>query len=117
MLLQSIACGKAARQEREEPEHNARSMGVMQINSLWLEPLSKYGAEKKHLAMPAQHQHRRLILRKQINEVGHNPAVAHYHCARPIAARTARARSPGSVRPEAPAGRAAEAALAQTARR
>ena len=87
MLLQSIAWVES-RYDKNAKNHNTNGsvdMGVMQINSLWLEPLSEYGVEKKHLYNACYNiSIAAWILRKQINEVGYNwQAVAHYHSRTP----------------------------------
>lgn len=51
MLLQAIAWVES-RYDKNAKNHNTNGsvdMGVMQINSLWLDPLSEYGVERKHL--------------------------------------------------------------------
>jgi soluble lytic murein transglycosylase-like protein len=83
MLLQAIAWVES-RYDKNAKNHNTNGsvdMGVMQINSLWLEPLSEYGVQKKHLYNACYNiSVAAWILRKQINEVGYNwQAVAHYH--------------------------------------
>ena len=87
MLLQSIAWVES-RYDKNAKNHNTNGsvdMGVMQINSLWLEPLSEYGVETKHLYNACYNiSVAAWILRKQINEVGYNwQAVAHYHSRTP----------------------------------
>jgi soluble lytic murein transglycosylase-like protein len=87
MLLQAIAWVES-RYDRNAENHNTNGsvdMGVMQINSLWLAPLSEYGVETKHLYNPCYNiSVAAWILRKQINEVGYNwQAVAHYHSRTP----------------------------------
>jgi soluble lytic murein transglycosylase-like protein len=87
MLLQAIAWVES-RYDKNANNHNTNGsvdMGVMQINSLWLEPLSEYGIEKKHLYNACFNINvAAWILRKQINEVGYNwQAVAHYHSRTP----------------------------------
>jgi soluble lytic murein transglycosylase-like protein len=87
MLLQSIAWVES-RYDKNAENYNTNGsvdMGVMQINSLWLEPLSEYGVETKHLYNACYNiSVAAWILRKQINEVGYNwQAVAHYHSRTP----------------------------------
>ena len=87
MLLQSIAWVES-RYNKNAKNHNTNGsvdMGVMQINSLWLEPLSEYGVQRKHLYNACYNiSVAAWILRKQINEVGYNwQAVAHYHSRTP----------------------------------
>lgn len=87
MLLQAIAWVES-RYDKNANNHNTNGsidMGVMQINSLWLEPLAEYGIEKKHLYNACFNINvAAWILRKQINEVGYNwQAVAHYHSRTP----------------------------------
>ena len=87
MLLQAIAWVES-RYDKNAKNHNTNGsvdMGVMQINSLWLEPLSEYGVETKHLYNACYNiSVAAWILRKQINEVGYNwQAVAHYHSRTP----------------------------------
>jgi len=87
MLLQAIAWVES-RYDKNAKNHNTNGsvdMGVMQINSLWLEPLSEYGVQKKHLYNACYNiSVAAWILRKQINEVGYNwQAVAHYHSRTP----------------------------------
>ncbi len=87
MLLQSIAWVES-RYDKNAKNHNTNGsvdMGVMQINSLWLEPLSEYGVQRKHLYNACYNiSVAAWILRKQINEVGYNwQAVAHYHSRTP----------------------------------
>jgi soluble lytic murein transglycosylase-like protein len=87
MLLQAIAWVES-RYDKNAKNHNNNGsvdMGVMQINSLWLEPLSEYGVQKKHLYNACYNiSVAAWILRKQINEVGYNwQAVAHYHSRTP----------------------------------
>ncbi|HET6160586.1 MAG TPA: lytic transglycosylase domain-containing protein [Dongiaceae bacterium] len=83
LLLQAIAWVES-RYDKNANNYNTNGstdMGVMQINSLWLEPLSEYGIKKKHLYNACFNINvAAWILRKQINEVGYNwQAVAHYH--------------------------------------
>lgn len=87
MLLQSIAWVES-RYDKNAKNHNTNGsvdMGVMQINSLWLDPLSEYGVQRKHLYNACYNiSVAAWILRKQINEVGYNwQAVAHYHSRTP----------------------------------
>ena len=87
MLLQAIAWVES-RYDKNAQNHNTNGsvdMGVMQINSLWLEPLAQYGIETKHLYNACFNINvAAWILRKQINEVGYNwQAVAHYHSRTP----------------------------------
>jgi soluble lytic murein transglycosylase-like protein len=87
MLLQSIAWVES-RYDKNAKNHNTNGsvdMGVMQINSLWLESLSEYGVQRKHLYNACYNiSVAAWILRKQINEVGYNwQAVAHYHSRTP----------------------------------
>lgn len=83
MLLQAIAWVESRYDKNAENFNTNGSvdMGVMQINSLWLEPLAEYGIEQKHLYNACFNINvAAWILRKQINEVGYNwQAVAHYH--------------------------------------
>jgi soluble lytic murein transglycosylase-like protein len=87
MLLQAIAWVESRYNKNAENYNTNGSvdMGVMQINSLWLEPLSEYGVETKHLYNACYNiSVAAWILRKQINEVGYNwQAVAHYHSRTP----------------------------------
>jgi soluble lytic murein transglycosylase-like protein len=83
MLLQAIAWVES-RYDKDAKNHNTNGsvdVGVMQINSLWLEPLSQYGIEQKHLYNACFNINvAAWILRQQINEVGYNwQAVAQYH--------------------------------------
>lgn len=87
MLLQAIAWVES-RYDRNASNHNTNGsvdMGVMQINSLWLEPLAEHGIEWKHLYNACYNINvAAWILRRQINEVGYNwQAVAHYHSRTP----------------------------------
>ena len=87
MLLQSIAWVESRydKNAKNQNTNGSVDMGVMQINSLWLEPLSEYGVQKKHLYNACYNiSIAAWILRKQINEVGYNwQAVAHYHSRTP----------------------------------
>jgi soluble lytic murein transglycosylase-like protein len=87
MLLQSIAWVESRydKNAKNQNTNGSVDMGVMQINSLWLEPLSEYGIKKKHLYNACFNINvAAWILRKQINEVGYNwQAVAHYHSRTP----------------------------------
>ncbi|WP_162917531.1 lytic transglycosylase domain-containing protein [Dongia deserti] len=87
MLLQAIAWVES-RYDKNANNYNTNGsvdMGVMQINSLWLEPLAEYGIEQRHLYNACLNINiAAWILRKQINEVGYNwQAVAHYHSRTP----------------------------------
>lgn len=87
MILQAIAWVES-RYDRNAENYNTNGsidMGVMQINSLWLEPLAEYGIETRHLYNACFNINvAAWILRKQINEVGYNwQAVAHYHSRTP----------------------------------
>ncbi|HSE73308.1 MAG TPA: lytic transglycosylase domain-containing protein [Dongiaceae bacterium] len=83
MLLQAIAWVESRydKNAKNENTNGSIDMGVMQINSLWLEPLSQYGIEQKHLYNACFNINvAAWILRQQINEVGYNwQAVAQYH--------------------------------------
>jgi soluble lytic murein transglycosylase-like protein len=83
LLLQAIAWVESRYDHNAEHRNTNGSMdmGVMQINSLWLEPLSQYGIEQKHLYDACFNINvAAWILRRQINEVGYNwQAVAQYH--------------------------------------
>jgi len=83
ILLQAIAWVESRydKNAKNENTNGSVDMGVMQINSLWLEPLSQYGIEKKHLYNACFNINvAAWILRRQINEVGYNwQAVAQYH--------------------------------------
>lgn len=83
LLLQAIAWVESRYDHNAEHRNTNGStdMGVMQINSLWLEPLSEYGIKQKHLYDACFNINvAAWILRRQINEVGYNwQAVAHYH--------------------------------------
>ena len=87
MLLQSIAWVESRydKNAKNQNTNGSVDMGVMQINSLWLEPLSEYCVERKHLYNACYNiSIAAWILRKQINEVGYNwQAVAHYHSRTP----------------------------------
>jgi soluble lytic murein transglycosylase-like protein len=87
MLLQAIAWVESRYDKNAENKNTNGSIdvGVMQINSLWLEPLSEYGIEQKHLYNACFNINvAAWILRRQINEVGYNwQAVAHYHSRTP----------------------------------
>jgi len=87
MLLQAIAWVESRydKNAKNENTNGSVDMGVMQINSLWLEPLSEYGIKKKHLYNACFNINvAAWILRKQISEVGYNwQAVAHYHSRTP----------------------------------
>ncbi|MGH6894162.1 MAG: lytic transglycosylase domain-containing protein [Dongiaceae bacterium] len=83
LLLQAIAWVES-RYDQDAAHKNTNGstdMGVMQINSLWLEPLAQYGIESKHLYNACLNINvGAWILRRQINEVGYNwQAVAQYH--------------------------------------
>src|ERR1041384_5244424 len=75
MLLQAIAWVES-RYDKNANNHNTNGsvdMGVMQINSLWLDELSQYGIEQKHLYNACFNINvAAWILRQQINEVGYN---------------------------------------------
>jgi len=83
MLLQAIAWVESRydKDARNDNTNGSTDMGVMQINSLWLEPLSEYGIKQKHLYNACFNINvGAWILRRQINEVGYNwQAVAQYH--------------------------------------
>ena len=83
LLLQAIAWVESG-YRKDAARHNTNGSvdtGVMQINSLWLEPLSEYGIEQQHLYDACLNiSVGAWILRKQIKEVGYNwQAVAQYH--------------------------------------
>ncbi len=87
MVLQAIAWVES-RYDKNAQNYNTNGsidMGVMQINSLWLEPLARYGIKQPHLYNACFNINvAAWILRKQINEVGYNwQAVAHYHSRTP----------------------------------
>ena len=87
MLLQAIAWVES-RYDKNAKNYNTNGsidMGVMQINSLWLDSLAAYGVETRHLYNACYNINvAAWILRKQINEVGYNSqAVAHYHSRTP----------------------------------
>lgn len=87
MLLQAIAWVESRydKNAKNQNTNGSVDMGVMQINSLWLEPLSEYGVQKKHLYNACYNINvAAWILRKQINDVGYNwQAVAYYHSRTP----------------------------------
>ena len=87
MLLQAIAWFESG-YDKNANNYNTNGsidMGVMQINSIWLDPLAEYGIEKRHLYNACFNINvGAWILRKQINDVGYNwQAVAHYHSRTP----------------------------------
>jgi soluble lytic murein transglycosylase-like protein len=87
MLLQAIAWVESQydKNAKNQNTNGSVDLGVMQINSLWLNSLSEYGIKKKHLYNACFNINvAAWILRKQINEVGYNwQAVAHYHSRTP----------------------------------
>ena len=87
MLLQAIAWVES-RYDKNAKNYNTNGsvdMGVMQINTIWLDSLAEYGIERRHLYNACFNINvGAWILRRQINDVGYNwQAVAHYHSRTP----------------------------------
>ncbi len=87
LLLQAIAWVESRYDYSaiNENTNGSTDVGVMQINSLWLEPLAQYGIEQDHLYDACLNiSVGAWILQQKIKEVGYNwQAVAHYHSKTP----------------------------------
>jgi soluble lytic murein transglycosylase-like protein len=87
LLLQAIAWVESRYDYNaiNENTNGSTDVGVMQINSLWLDSLANYGIEQKHLYDACLNiSVGAWILQQKIKEVGYNwQAVAHYHSRTP----------------------------------